>query len=64
MYKVKITTLKQQYRLRVRTTVFSSWQNAVDYAYPFEKSPKYHVEMYRNGKMVSFNSNQDTIDAQ
>jgi len=63
MYRVKITTLKHQYHAgNVSTTVFSSWQNAVDYACSFEKSPNYHVEMYRSGKPVSYYSNQDMID--
>ena len=65
MYRVKITTLKHQYHTgNVSMTVFSSWQNAVDYACPFEKSPNYHVAMYRSGKPVSYYSNQDMIDVQ
>ena len=62
MFTVKITTLQHTYNTGNVTTVkFNNWNGAVNYACGFEKSPNYHVAMYRDGKPVSYYSNQNTM---
>ena len=63
MFTVKITALTHNAAGVSVSTEFTQWQNAVDYACSFEKSPNYHVAMYHDGYPVSYYSNQDTINA-
>ena len=63
MFTVKITALTHNADGIVHSQDFTQWQNAVDYACSFEKSPNYHVAMYSDGTPVSYYSNQDTINS-